>query len=316
MLTKWSRRTLAVLMAVGLGAGMALAQAPDAPEEVAAPERGAMRARREAAGPRANNPDRMAVFGLVRVLTAQKATIENTAAGVDLTFAAEGAEEIAAVQKRVGDAVAAYQGAAERLQAAAAQNAGDQNAAGGRRRFGLYGLLQNGTLTVAAANIETGVVLSVTTANADDVKQLQDSVQQTATMARMRDVVARLREAQALLAEEGVIIETADAEGGITITITSEDAEKQARIRELLKTYFQDLKEQAAMFGQMGQRGFGPRAGGDAGQGAGMRGQWGGGQGGGFRGQRGGGGQGGGDRGGRGGGRGNRFGAVDRPDGN
>lgn len=263
------RKTAAVGLFVGLGlvacAGLVLAQAPDMPRGPGGP--GGPGAGRMGQGPGGFRP------GLGMLVAGEDVQVEvtNTDNGVDLTITTEDPEAVEALQGRV-------EGGVMRL---------EQIAQGARERMGprrgpgelpgeFFGLLVAGDLEVTSRGVDDGAVVSFTSDRPEVVEALQQNMPQWAAQAQeggrrwqeMRARWERTREALAVIANEEVNIEVAETDDGITVSITSENPEVVAQIKEKLPEYFEGQQEAARMGAQWGGGRFG---GPEAGRGPGER---------------------------------------------
>jgi len=262
MLKGLNRQAFAVALALALVAGGALAQAPDR----AGQGRQGGRGGRGGAAYGERRPGMAAILTVNEILATEGANVVNTDNGVDVTVTAEGAEKVADLQARTTEAVNAVQGMVANAQDAA----GDRVRQMPRR--GLFGFLLSGDVTLTSANIDNGVVLSFTSDKPDVVEQLKTEmpnwIEQSRQRAQNIAVMQRQAQARELLADEGVKIETAAVDGGLTITITSTDPATIAKIQEIMKTYFEDVAAQGnfvrAMRARALERGQGGRGRGPA----------------------------------------------------
>lgn len=246
-----------VALGLALAAGAALAQAPDFEQG----DQGQQRPDRP--GGEQARAGWEVMRSMAELLGTEGAEVANTQDGVDVTITAEGDEALTNLQTTAAELVTKLQDMVALAQDAQA----DQRRQ--RRGGGLYGPLLAGKVELSAANIDDGVVLSFTTDDAEQVQQLQQdmaqSLERSAQRRQMMAAAERRTNIMALLNNDAVVIETADADGGITIAITSDDAELAAQIQELLKDYFDGVKAEAQrrqeMMERWRQRGGGRRGG-------------------------------------------------------
>ena len=232
---------LALAMALIMTCGAVLAQAPDhkAPKKERRVRDGKKRPAPDA--DKARNAAKAAkklLAPLMNVLGRKDVKTVNTDRGIAATVNARGTEAVAELQQSTAEAVAALQKGRKLAQKGEARNK--------PAKLGGMGLLLNGTVATEAVNTDTGVRITFSSARPEAVQHIQQIVplliERAGRTAARRLALQRQRTALKLLADENVTVESGNAEGGITITITSGDAATRAKIRDLLKNYFQDAQ--------------------------------------------------------------------------
>lgn len=250
MSKRWTGKLMMVTVMLVLGAGMALAQAPD--QEAAAPggqdrQRGGQRGAQRGGAQRGGAM--MAVFGL---LGTEGAVVANAEKGIDITIVAEGEEAIKALQDKTTAAITAYTEAA-----AAAPAEGDAGGRrGGRGQDNLYGLVMSGDVAVTSANIENGVVISLTSEKPEVVQKLQENgkvwVERMAQGAALRERYRKARKPapchwrpgfRGLIWGGKVAVNAARIDEGIVVSIASDDEPTAKLVQQNMPQWIREATE-------------------------------------------------------------------------
>ena len=236
MSAKWIKRIAIVAIAGLVSAGAVMAQAPD--QEPGGRGQQAPRGGR-GGGPRMNMQQRHAMragMELVGLLGHEGATIENTEAGIDVTITTD--EDVQELQNEVQENLDEF------LKAIAEMPA--RQPEGDRPAF-LPFQLMHGEATVTMENVENGVVLSFDSKDPEVVQQIQEGAPQmqerAARMRQMRQQWQTRQQAHEILSQENVTIQTVKTDGGVVVTVTSDDPETQAKLQELLPEFFKGMGE-------------------------------------------------------------------------
>ena len=233
MVGKWTKSIAVVGFVALLTAGTALAQAPDQERAGRGKGGGPGGAHREKAR------DAMhAVMGVASLLGHENAEIKNTKGGVDVTITAE--DDVEELQDEVQERLDAFLEAAADIPQRRRDGDGDRPAH-------LPMLLMQGQASVTARNTDNGVVLSLKADDPEVAKKIQEGApewqERAQKMHQMRDRMRKHQEARQLLGQDDVDVQTEQPAQGLTVTITSDNAETRARIQELLPGFFTDVQQ-------------------------------------------------------------------------
>ena len=239
MSAKWIK-TIAIVAIAGLiSAGAVMAQAPD--QEPGGRGKQGMRGGR-GDRPRMNEEQREAmrgIMGFAGLLGHEGATIQNTDKGIDVTITTD--DDVQELQNDVQEKLDDFLAALAKMPEARGRGAQAD------RPAHLPMLLMQGDATASARNTDTGVVISITSDDAAAVQKIQEGAaewqERAQRMHQMRRQWQDRREAHELLGDENVTIKTMETDGGVVVTVTSDDPATQAKIQKLLPEFFQGMGE-------------------------------------------------------------------------
>jgi hypothetical protein len=172
----------------------------------------------------------------------ENATLKETDAGIDVVITAD--DDVEELQDEVAESLDAFIEARDRL--------GQRQGFGRRGRDGdmppvLHVLLMHGEANVTARNTDDGVIVSITGADPEAVEAIQKGAPQwqerSRKMKQAREHMRTAREARRVLTDENVVIETIKTANGVTVTITSDDAETQERIQKMMPEFFEHMQQ-------------------------------------------------------------------------
>jgi hypothetical protein len=237
---KWHIGAALTIM-TAMSAGSIMAQAPG----------GAGAAGAQPRPDRAARPARPAPAdgGIARLLpTGATIVVANVANGVELTATIEGAEQIQALQAQLTRTVERMTQMVERM-----AQMGDR-----AQRFvmpGIYGLLLQGKVTMATANLDNGGTLTFTSADAETLKALQTDMPKWVEVATAAQAQLDARRKMTALLKDGkVTIVIVEGEAGVDVKFTTEDPDALATLKAIMPAYIEGLKNPAPT-GFMGGRG-------------------------------------------------------------
>jgi len=210
------KSAVAGAMALALSLGLALAQ----------PAAAAQKAQR----PAAEKPARAA--GLEMLMMEQgNIEVANTADGVRLTVTTDQPKQVARLQDLVRNRIA-------RLE----QGAG---------RAGLPAMVASGELKLGTEDIDSGVAVTVSSTNPQTVSRLQAELPRLVEARKaMQAAAEQARQFDRLLASGKVAVSVKPIDGGVTVSITSDDPRLAAEIKDRLPAYFEGMTQRAQLMKQ------------------------------------------------------------------